>query len=152
VRFHMIGPFKHQQTVRRAGDREALGQSGHVTTGLPGHDLACSAMFSAPGFKAHKQLFGLFDINCMNHRSQVLFPFIWPISVLLSGGRGSSPGGPVCWLLAVRSRKEERGPGPAGVSLSLSRMAQKKRTELGVLMKQELNFMASASCLYRLGT
>jgi hypothetical protein len=32
-------------------------------------------MFSAPGFKAHKQLFGLFDINYMNHRSQVLFPF-----------------------------------------------------------------------------
>jgi hypothetical protein len=75
VRFHMIGPFKHQQTVRRAEDREALGQSGHVTTGLPGHDLACSAMFSAPGFKAHKQLFGLFDINYMNHMSQVLFPF-----------------------------------------------------------------------------
>jgi hypothetical protein len=71
----MIGPFKHQQTVQRVGDREALGQSGHVMTGLPGHDLACSAMFSAPGFKAHKQLFGLFDINYMNHRSQVLFPF-----------------------------------------------------------------------------
>jgi hypothetical protein len=35
ARFHMIGPFKHQQTVRRAGDREALGQSGHVTMGLP---------------------------------------------------------------------------------------------------------------------
>jgi hypothetical protein len=32
-------------------------------------------MFSAPGFKAHKQLFGLFDIHYMNHRSQVLFPF-----------------------------------------------------------------------------
>jgi hypothetical protein len=32
-------------------------------------------MFSAPGFKAHKLLFGLFDINYMNHRSQVLFPF-----------------------------------------------------------------------------
>ena len=75
ARFHMIGPFKHQQTVRRAGDREALGQSGHVTMGLPGHVLACSAMFSAPGFKAHKQLFGLFDINYMNHRSQVLFSF-----------------------------------------------------------------------------
>jgi hypothetical protein len=71
----MIGPFKHEQTVRMAGDREALGQSGHVTMGLPGHVLACSAMFSAPGFKAHKQLFGLFDINYMNHRSQVLFPF-----------------------------------------------------------------------------
>jgi hypothetical protein len=69
--FHMIGPFKHQQTVRRA----APGQSGHVTTGLPGHVLACSAMFSVPGFKAHKQLFGLFDINYMNHMSQVLFPF-----------------------------------------------------------------------------
>jgi hypothetical protein len=41
--------------------------------GLPRHVLACSAMFSAPGFKAHKQLFGLFDINYMNHRSQVLF-------------------------------------------------------------------------------
>jgi hypothetical protein len=41
--------------------------------GLPGHVLACSAMFSAPGFKAHKQLFGLFDINYMNHMSQVLF-------------------------------------------------------------------------------
>jgi hypothetical protein len=51
------------------------GQSGDVTMGLPGHVLACSAMFSAPGFKAHKQLFGLFDINYMNHRSQVLFPF-----------------------------------------------------------------------------
>lgn len=36
---------------------------------------ACSAMFSALGFKAHKQLFGLFDINYMNHRSQVLYPF-----------------------------------------------------------------------------
>jgi hypothetical protein len=43
--------------------------------GLPRHVLACSAMFSAPGFKAHKQLFGLFDINYMNHRSQVLFSF-----------------------------------------------------------------------------
>jgi hypothetical protein len=43
--------------------------------GLPGHVLACSAMFSASGFKAHKQLFGLFDINYMNHRSQVLFSF-----------------------------------------------------------------------------
>jgi hypothetical protein len=75
ARFHMIGPFKHQQTVRRVGDREALGQSGHVTTGLPGHVLACSVMFLAPGFKAHKQLFGLFDIYYMNHRSQVLFPF-----------------------------------------------------------------------------
>ena len=49
------------------GAREAMG--------LPGHVLVCSAMFSAPGFKAHKQLFGLFDINYMNHRSQVLFPF-----------------------------------------------------------------------------
>jgi hypothetical protein len=75
ARFHMIGAFKHQQTVIRAGDREALGQSGHIMTDLPGHDLACSAMFSAPGFKAHKQLFGLFDINYMNHMSQVLFPF-----------------------------------------------------------------------------
>jgi hypothetical protein len=27
--------------------------------GLPRHVLACSAMFSVPGFKAHKQLFGL---------------------------------------------------------------------------------------------
>ena len=82
MRFYGIGPFKHQQTVRRAGDREALGQSGHVMTGLPGHDLACSAMFSAPCFKAHKQLFGLFDINYMNHRSQGLFPFsfILPVS------------------------------------------------------------------------
>jgi hypothetical protein len=42
-----------------------------LTTGLPVHVLACSAMFSAPGFKAHKQLFGLFDIHYMNHRSQV---------------------------------------------------------------------------------
>jgi hypothetical protein len=33
-------------------------------------------MFSAPGFKAHKQLFGLFDIHYMNHRSQGLFPFM----------------------------------------------------------------------------
>jgi hypothetical protein len=57
------------------GDREAVGQSEHVMMGLPGHVLACSAMFSAPGFKAHKQLFGLFGINYMNHRSQVLFPF-----------------------------------------------------------------------------
>jgi hypothetical protein len=75
ARFHMIGPFKHQQTVRRAGDREALGQSGHVTMGLPRHVLTCSSMFSGPGFKAHKQLFRLFDINYMNHMSQVLFPF-----------------------------------------------------------------------------
>jgi hypothetical protein len=76
ARFHMIGPFKHQQTVRRVGDREALGQSGHVRRACLGHVLACSAMFSAPGFKAHKQLFGLFDINYMNHMSQVLFPFM----------------------------------------------------------------------------
>jgi hypothetical protein len=41
------------------GAREAMG--------LPGHVLVCSAMFSAPGFKAHKQLFGLFDIHCMNY-------------------------------------------------------------------------------------
>lgn len=75
ARFYMIGPLKHQQIVRRAGDREALGQSGHVTTGLPGHVLACSAMFLAPDFKVHKQLFGLFDIYYMNHRSQGLFPF-----------------------------------------------------------------------------
>ena len=98
--FYMIGPFKHQQTVRRAGDREALGQSGHVTTGLPGHVLACSAMFSAPGFKAHKQLFGLLDINYMNHRSQVLFSFSgWNIL-----GPGSDP---------------IRGCGLVGVSVSL---------------------------------
>jgi hypothetical protein len=75
ARFHMIGPFKHQQIVRRAGDREVPGQSGQVTMGLPGHVPACSAIFSAPGFKAHKQLFGLFDIHYMNHMSQVLFPF-----------------------------------------------------------------------------
>jgi hypothetical protein len=43
--------------------------------GLPGSVLACSAIFSTPGFKAHKQHFGLFDINYMNHRSQVLFSF-----------------------------------------------------------------------------
>jgi hypothetical protein len=36
--------------------------------GLPRHVLACF-------IKAHKQLFGLFDINYMNHRSQVLFSF-----------------------------------------------------------------------------
>jgi hypothetical protein len=41
------------------GDREAMG--------LPRHVLVCSAMFSAPGFKAHKQLFGLFDIHYMNY-------------------------------------------------------------------------------------
>jgi hypothetical protein len=89
AQFHMTGLFKHQQTVRRAGNREAPGQSGMsfslslrlsslrnvLTMGLPGHVLACSAMFSAPGFKAHKQLFGLFDINNMNHRPQVLFSF-----------------------------------------------------------------------------
>jgi apolipoprotein N-acyltransferase len=70
-------------------DREALGQSSMsfslslwlsslrniLTTGLPWHVLAYSAMFSAPGFKAHKQLFGLFDTHYMNHRSQVLFSF-----------------------------------------------------------------------------
>jgi hypothetical protein len=50
------------------GDREVMGLP-------PGHVLVCFAMFSAPGFKAHKQLFGLFDIHYMNHRSQVLFPF-----------------------------------------------------------------------------
>jgi hypothetical protein len=76
AQFYMIGPFNHQQTVRRAGDREAPGQSGHALTGLSRPVLACSAMFSAPGFKAHKQLFGLFEIHYMNHRSQVLFPFI----------------------------------------------------------------------------
>jgi hypothetical protein len=32
-------------------------------------------MLSAPGFKAHKQVFGLFDTNYMSHRSQVLFSF-----------------------------------------------------------------------------
>ena len=44
AQFHMIGPFKHQQTVRRAGDREALDQSGHVRT-CPGKSwpvLLCS--------------------------------------------------------------------------------------------------------------
>ena len=71
--FHMIGSFKHQQAVRRAGDREVPGQSGQVTMGLPGHVPACSAIFSAPGFKAHKQLFGLFDIHYMNHRSQFFY-------------------------------------------------------------------------------
>jgi hypothetical protein len=60
------------------GDREAMG--------LPGHVLVCSAMFSAPGFKAHKQLFGLFDIYYMNHRSQVLFPFTHRQT--LEGGQG----------------------------------------------------------------
>jgi hypothetical protein len=54
-----------------------------LTTGLPGLALACSAMFSAPGFKAHKQLFGLFDINYMNHRSQVLFSFTFCCKLLL---------------------------------------------------------------------
>jgi hypothetical protein len=48
---------------------------GHREATGPGHVLVCCAMFSAPGFKAHKQLFGLFDIHYMNHRSQVLFPF-----------------------------------------------------------------------------
>jgi hypothetical protein len=71
------------------GDREAPGQYGLVilfifmvkqpqecfNDGPAQHVLACSAMFSAPGFKAHKQLFGLFDINYKNHRSQVLFSF-----------------------------------------------------------------------------
>jgi hypothetical protein len=94
----MIGPFKHQQTVQ--ADNIELRSEGQkigrrwaspdmsfslslwpstlrnvLTTGLPGHVLACSAVFSAPGFKAHKQFFGLFDINYMNHRSQVLFSF-----------------------------------------------------------------------------
>jgi hypothetical protein len=41
------------------GAREAMG--------LPGHVLVCSAMFSAPGFKAQKQLFGLFNIHYMNY-------------------------------------------------------------------------------------
>jgi hypothetical protein len=35
--------------------------------GLPGHVLVCSAMFSAPGFKAQKQLLGLFNIHYMNY-------------------------------------------------------------------------------------
>jgi hypothetical protein len=89
ARFHMIGPFKHQQTIRRAGDREALGQSGHI---LPGHVLACSAMFLAPGFKAHKQLFGLFDINYMNHMSQVLFIFLWSLrrNIFISNSQSST--------------------------------------------------------------
>jgi hypothetical protein len=56
-----------------------------LTTGLPGHVLACSAMFSAPGFKAHKQLFGLYDINYMNHRSQVLFSFSTTVPACLHG-------------------------------------------------------------------
>jgi hypothetical protein len=98
----MIGPFKHQQTVRRAGDREALGQSGHVTTSLPGHVLACSAMFSAPGFKAHKQLFGLLDINYMNHMSQVLFPFRVTVQVA-SQPRFLSDSEAACSALAVYS-------------------------------------------------
>jgi hypothetical protein len=61
--------------------------------GLPRHVLACSAMFSAPGFKAHKQLFGLFDINYMNHRSQVFIFFhhqLLPIQQR-SGG--------FCWIV-----------------------------------------------------
>ena len=41
------------------GAREAMG--------LPGHVLVCSAVFSAPGFKAHKQLLGLFNIHYMNY-------------------------------------------------------------------------------------
>jgi hypothetical protein len=41
------------------GAREAMG--------LPGHVLVCSAMFLAPGFKAQKQLFGLFNIHYMNY-------------------------------------------------------------------------------------
>jgi hypothetical protein len=86
ARFHTIGPFKHQQTVRRAGDREAPGQSGHVTMGLPGHVLACFAMFSAPGFKAHKQLFGLFDIHYMKSQvsSFISFHFKYQKVIFLS--------------------------------------------------------------------
>ena len=43
--------------------------------GLPGHVLVCSAMFSAPGFKAQKQLFGLFNIHYMNY-SFISFQYI----------------------------------------------------------------------------
>jgi hypothetical protein len=54
-------------------------------------------MFSAPGFKAQTQLFGLFDINYMNHRSQVLFSFLTsPLKIsvrdLSHGAKLGSPG------------------------------------------------------------
>jgi hypothetical protein len=59
-------------------------------------------------------------------------------------------------LLAGRSRQEERGPCPAGVSLGLSRMASvdsSKETLPGrSLSKQRFNFMASASHLYKFRT
>jgi hypothetical protein len=55
-------------------------------------------MFLAPGFKAHKQLFGLFDINYMNYMSQVLFPFRfktweWWCTPLIPTGRRREAGG-----------------------------------------------------------
>jgi hypothetical protein len=46
----------------------------------------------------------------------------------------------LCKLLAGRSRRDEGGAGPAGVS------------ELGVLSTKELNFIPSASHLYKFGT
>jgi hypothetical protein len=82
ARFHMIGLFKHQQTVRRAGDRKALGQSGHVTTGLPGMSWPVLLCSQPQVSKLTNNSFGLFDINYMNHISQVLFPFKDSYSVL----------------------------------------------------------------------
>jgi hypothetical protein len=121
----MIGPFKHQQTVRRAGDREALGQSGHVTTGLPGHVLACSAMFSAPGFKAHNQLFGLFDINYMNHVSSFI-----SFHLRCTWLHGGSPGGAAaaackpCLSCALHNCHHQRAPQGSTEGRKLSYLAR----------------------------
>ena len=61
------------------GAREAMG--------LPGHVLVCSAMFSAPGFKAQKQLFGLFNIHYMN------YSFIsFQLTSFQRDGPGKAPG------------------------------------------------------------
>jgi hypothetical protein len=75
----MIGPFKHQQTVYNISLRSEGWEIGRyqasparhslslwpsslrnvLTMGLPGHVLACSAMFSAPGFKAQTSLWAI---------------------------------------------------------------------------------------------
>ena len=60
------------------------------------------------------------------------------------------------WLLAGRFRLEERGPDPSRVSPGLSGMVSAngpKETHPGrSLSKKELNFMASASRLYKFRT
>ena len=58
------------------------------------------------------------------------------------------------WFLAGTSRSEERGPAGSlrGWGGWLMLMTQNKHTQPGILLKQELNFMTSASHLYKFRT